>query len=115
MFDYNRKLNPKQKVLTRAQFLKLVENHHLGMSGTAPVVKFFAAGSATWLLSELDPETGIAFGLCDLGMGFPELGSVTLDELIETGRVERDLHFNTSKRMPHWERHAAIHGNLVGV
>ncbi|OSZ82083.1 hypothetical protein CAP35_02090 [Chitinophagaceae bacterium IBVUCB1] len=35
-----------------------------------------------WLISELDPENpNIAFGLCDLGMGFPELGSVDLEEL----------------------------------
>jgi hypothetical protein len=43
-----------------------------------PVVKLFVPwGAATWLLSELDPEDeDIAFGLCDLGFGCPELGSV---------------------------------------
>jgi hypothetical protein len=36
---------------------------------------------ATWLLTELDPEDpDIAFGLCDLGMGSPELGSMRLVE-----------------------------------
>ncbi len=35
-----------------------------------------------WLLSELDPEEpDIAFGLCDLGFGFPELGSVSISEI----------------------------------
>ena len=45
-----------------------------------PVVKLFCPwGAATWLLSELDPEDeDIAFGLCDLGFGCPELGSVRL-------------------------------------
>lgn len=33
----------------------------------------------TWLLTELDPD--IAFGLCDLGPGFPELGSVQLSDI----------------------------------
>lgn len=48
-----------------------------------PVVKLFTPdAAATWLLTELDHEDpGIAFGLCDLGMGYPELGYVSLDEL----------------------------------
>jgi Protein of unknown function (DUF2958) len=65
-----------------------------------PVVKLFCPwNGATWLLTELDPEDpDIAFGLCDLGMGFPELGSVRLSELaaiVDPGglRIERDVHF----------------------
>jgi Protein of unknown function (DUF2958) len=27
----------------------------------------------TWLLTELDPDHELAFGLCDLGMGVPRL------------------------------------------
>ena len=48
-----------------------------------PVVKLFTPwGGCTWLLRELDPENpDIAFGLCDLGMGCPELGSVSLAEI----------------------------------
>jgi hypothetical protein len=65
-----------------------------------PVVKLFTPDAGcTWLLTELDPEdTDIAFGLCDLGMGYPELGCVRISEL-ESVRgklglpVERDLHF----------------------
>jgi hypothetical protein len=65
-----------------------------------PVVKLFTPdGACTWLLSELDPDApDIAFGLCDLGMGFPELGSVSISEIESVhGRlglpIERDLHF----------------------
>jgi hypothetical protein len=66
-----------------------------------PVVKLFTpTGGCTWLLTELDPDApDIAFGLCDLGMGFPELGSVSIDE-IESAcfslgvPVEIDLHFS---------------------
>ena len=66
----------------------------------APVVKLFTPDAAcTWLLTELDPdEPDHAFGLCDLGMGFPELGTVSLNELAALrGKlglpVERDLWF----------------------
>lgn len=72
----------------------------------APVVKLFA-GDATWLLSELDPYyDDIAFGLCDLGMGEPELGSVSISELEDVSHptlgipyVERDEHFVPSYPM----------------
>lgn len=65
-----------------------------------PVVKLFTPdANCTWLLTELDPEEpDIAFGLCDLGFGCPELGTVRISEL-ESVRgqlgmpVERDLHF----------------------
>src|SRR5690606_26242144 len=48
-----------------------------------PVVKLFDPnGSAVWLLAEIDPaEPSRAYGLCDLGQGFPELGYVDLGEL----------------------------------
>ena len=69
-----------------------------------PVVKLFTPDAgATWLLTELYPDDpDIAFGLCDLGLGFPELGTVRLSELAELrGKlglpVERDLHFTAKK------------------
>ncbi len=48
-----------------------------------PVVALFTPdANATWLLTELDPaEPDLAFGLCDLGLGFPELGYVSISEL----------------------------------
>ena len=65
-----------------------------------PVVKLFTPDAhATWLLAELDPDDGdTAFGLCDLGMGMPELGYVRLSDLQSIRGpmnlpVERDLHF----------------------
>ena len=41
-----------------------------------PVVKLFTPDpGAIWLLTELDPDDAdTAFGLCDLGLGCPELG-----------------------------------------
>ena len=65
-----------------------------------PVVKFFdPTGAATWLITEMMPdEPDILFGLCDLGMGCPELGYVSLSALQSVkGRlglgIERDLYF----------------------
>lgn len=78
----------------------LLANRQARERDPVPVVKFFnPAGAATWLIAEMDPgEPDILFGLCDLGMGFPELGSVNLSELESVkGRlgfgIERDLHF----------------------
>jgi hypothetical protein len=68
-----------------------------------PVVKLFTPDAqCTWLLTELDPDGGLAFGLCDLGMGEPELGYVSLLELAAVrGKlglpIERDLHFVANK------------------
>jgi hypothetical protein len=52
----------------------------------------------------LAPTTDIAFGLCDLGMGCPELGNVSLSELAEVRGglglpVERDPHFRARKTL----------------
>lgn len=65
-----------------------------------PVAKLFTPDAgATWLLTELDYEDpSIAFGLCDLGLGFPELGYVSLEELKEVRGplglpIERDKYF----------------------
>ena len=96
------------KLLTKAQYLKLLANgQSLQDSCTLkPVVKLFTPDAqCTWLLSEILPDDpDIAFGLCDLGMGFPELGTVSFTELQQVrGRlglpVERDLHFKADKTL----------------
>jgi hypothetical protein len=78
-----------------------------------PVVKLFTPdASATWLLAELDPDDpDIAFGLCDLGLGFPELGSVRLSEIASVcGRlglpVERDLYFKADRPLSQYAEEA---------
>lgn len=61
------------------------------------IVKFFnPCGIGTWWAVEFDPETRIFFGKADLG--FPELGSFSLDELLNYKGplglgIERDLFF----------------------
>ncbi len=82
-------------------------------SDFVPVVKLFTPDAGcTWLLTELDPEDpDIAFGLCDLGAGYPELGSVRISELESVrGRlglpVERDLHFTATHTLSTYARAA---------
>ena len=71
-----------------------------------PIVKLFTPdANCTWLLSELDPENpDIAFGLCDLGMGYTELGSVSISEIAGVRgplglSIERDLHFKAKQSL----------------
>ena len=85
-----------------------------------PVIKLFTPdGGATWLLSEIDPEApDIAFGLCDLGLGFPELGTVSLAELASVrGRlglpVERDRFFEAEKPLSAYTDEAFRQGRIV--
>ena len=97
---YEQHLFPAMDLLTSADRQRLLANGRIRDRDHAPVVKLFTPdANATWLLSEISPsEPNIAFGLCDLGMGFPELGNVDLNEIGEiTGRyglpVEREEHF----------------------
>ena len=85
-----------------------------------PVVKLFTPDAgATWLLTEIDPnDHDHAFGLCDPGLGFPELGYVSLAELQAVrGRfglpVERDLHFKATKTISAYAREARLAGRIV--
>ena len=84
-----------------------------------PVVKLFTPDAGcTWLLTEIDPEDDdIAFGLCDLGMGTPELGSVRISEL-ESVRgklglpIERDRYFEADKTLSAYADDARVHGRV---
>ncbi len=85
-----------------------------------PVVKLFTPDAGcTWLLSELDPDDpDIAFGLCDLGMGCPELGYVSLAELRAVRGalklpIERDLHFVPAKTISAYADEAREAGRIV--
>ena len=95
-------------LFTKAQREQLLDNgrRQAAVKGTPdeidfrPVVKLFnPVGAATWLLTEIDPDDEtVAWGLCDLGMGFPEFGTVSLTELSDYRGgfglgIERDLHF----------------------
>ena len=76
-------------LFTEQTWNKLLENGQLRKQDEAfdpePVVKLFGLpGEATWLLTEIDPESpDIAFGLCDLNLGCAELGTVSLSEITD--------------------------------
>src|SRR5690242_887191 len=90
-----------------------------------PVVKYFdPCGAATWIITELMPaesddvEPDMLFGLCDLGMGCPELGYVSLAELRSvTGRlalgIERDLYFRAWYPLSVYAHAAHRRGRIV--
>lgn len=85
-----------------------------------PVVKLFTPDAqAIWLLSALYPvDPDIAFGLCDLGMGFPELGDVSLSELRGLRGpcglpVERDLSFIAGKTINEYAREPYAAGRIT--
>lgn len=99
-----RRRSPSADLIPPNQRTALLANGRRSTAGEDidphPVVKLFTPdANATWLLTELDPgEPDRAFGLCDLGLGFPELGYVALSELRalrgQLGLpVERDEHF----------------------
>ena len=84
-----------------------------------PVVRLFLPeGGATWLITELDPQNpDIAFGLCDLGAGFPELGYVSISELSDLRTrlglpVERDRHWTPEKRLSEYTEEASRLGHI---
>jgi hypothetical protein len=91
-----------------------------GEADHLPVVKFFnPVGSATWLITEMMPdEPDILFGLCDLGMGYPELGTVSLAELQSVKTrfglgIERDLYFTPRFPLSVYARAAQIAGRTT--
>src|SRR4051812_43607908 len=111
-------------LITAAQRAELLVNGARSARGedidTPPVVKLFTPdASATWLLTELDPaDPDRAFGLCDLGLGGPELGWVSLAELTTVrGRlglpVERDLHFVADRPLSAYTEDAQGAGRIT--
>ena len=83
-----------------------------------PVVKLFTPDAqCTWLLTELGLDD-IAFGLCDLGLGGPELGYVSMTELRALRGplglpIERDEHFDADKPLSAYADEARQHGRTV--
>lgn len=112
------------KLITDEQRAQLLANGRQSLEqdnfDPAPVVKLFTPDAgATWLLAEMDPDDhDHVFGLCDLGLGYPELGWVSLAEIaVLRGRlglsVERDRHFNPQKQLSVYAREARLAGRIV--
>jgi hypothetical protein len=85
-----------------------------------PVVKLFTPDAhATWLLAALDPADGdTAWGLCDLGIGMPELGTIRLSDLAAivgplNRPVLRDQHFQPTRTLSEYTRLARLNGSIL--
>jgi hypothetical protein len=121
------------KIFTKNVLAKLAKNGSASRAAMAgghnhrapdhkPVVKVFNPyGGATWLLTESDPdEPDRLFGLCDLGMGEPELGYVLRSELeglrISIGGhglpLERDQYFEADKTLSEYADAANQKGRI---
>lgn len=89
--------------LTRAQLPDLYATEETPAEEKIIKARLFALGSAaTWLIAEMDPESGLMFGYADLRGDGPdggaEWGYASLDELealtfCGIPRVELDAHF----------------------
>ena len=113
-----------QALITDEQRAQLLANGRASAEGQdidpLPIVKLFTPDAhATWLLTELDPEDGdTAFGLCDVGIGMPELGTVRISELASIVGplklpVERDLYFVAQRTLSDYARLARINGSII--
>lgn len=83
-----------------------------------PVLKLFnPAGPGTWLITEIADDGDTLFGLCDLDMGFPELGSISLSEITSVKlpfglTIERDISFEGRVPISRWTELARRTGSI---
>lgn len=100
---------------------QLMQNNLFRDTDHVPVVKFFLPGTAcTWLITELEQDGDTLFGLCDLGLGEPELGYVSLTELQSVRTrlglgVERDLHWQGKAPLSRYADAARASREIVDV
>lgn len=108
-------------LFTKAQLNQLFKNGSDPDKDHSPVVRLFLTNSeCTWLISELYiDKPGLAFGLCDLGLGFPELGYCFFDELQELempgegNRLGADGQFHGKFPMSAYAAAARKHGRVI--
>ena len=60
-----------------------VENWTGDYNDFNPVVHLVSPAGMQYLITEYHEENGTFFALCDLGAGFPEIGSTSAQELLE--------------------------------
>ncbi|CAN7686999.1 DUF2958 domain-containing protein [Cupriavidus necator] len=104
----------------RAQLLTNGQAYAAGHAGDPlPVVRLFAPDAhATWLLAALDPADGdTAYGLCDVGIGMPELGHVKVSDLASiVGPLKRpilrDLYFQPTRPLSEYAQLARLDGSI---
>jgi hypothetical protein len=88
-----------------------------GSDPIPPLKLFNPVGPGVWLITELDADGDTLFGLCDLDMGRPELGSVSLSELMSVRlplgfTIERDAGFQGRVPLSRWAAIAHRTGSI---
>lgn len=101
-----------------------IANEAIAIDGNTPnfkpVIKLYNLyGSQVWLLTEIDPENfDKAFGLCDLGVGTPELGYISIEEIMTNPiplnfELKHDEHFKPKYQISTYADKARIEGYIV--
>jgi Protein of unknown function (DUF2958) len=114
----NNERTPKRLKLKRQRVHRAAIDRQDQALDFKPVVKLFTPDAqCAWLLTELGLDD-IAFGLCDVGLGTPELGYVSMRELRELRGplglpIERDLHFEADKPISAYADEARARGHIV--
>ncbi|WP_186139493.1 DUF2958 domain-containing protein [Burkholderia gladioli] len=112
-----------QPLVTVEQRAQLLANGEARAAGQGidplPVVRLFTPDAhTTWLLAALDPADGdTAWGLIDLGIGMPALGTVKLSDLAgivgpQRRPVLRDLYFHAARPLSEYLQLAQRDGSI---
>lgn len=115
---------PLPAFLPEEIFQALPANGHRTAGGDQfdpqPLAKLITPDAqATWLLTEIDPDDeDRAFGLCDLGLGMPEVGWVSLSQLAALRGpmglpIERDEWFVANAELSVYAASARLDGRIV--
>jgi hypothetical protein len=99
---------------------RLLANAQARADDPLPVLRLFTPDAhATWLLAALDPADGdTAWGLIDLGIGLPALGTVKLSDLAgivgpNKQPVMRDRYFQPTRPLSDYVRLAQENGSIA--
>ncbi len=108
--------------LTEQQRAQMIANGAARARGETidphPVVKLYTLDAgAVWLLVDLDEDDDRAYGLCDAGTGFPELGHVSLSALEAVRgprglRIVADPHFKARQPLSAYTADAIRNGSI---
>lgn len=114
-------MNPLITDEQRARLLANGEARAIGQCiDPLPVVRLFTPDAhVTWLLVSVDPADGdTCWGLIDLGIGMPDLGTVQLSALASImgpnkQPVMRDRYFQAARPLSEYVRLAQANGSIT--
>jgi hypothetical protein len=106
------------KLLTKEIEKKLKKNYDNQNDQDVVLKLFNPIGQQTWLITQIEPNNEIMWGLADIGMGFCEYGTISLSEIKSLKSpfglsIERDSHFSGGK-VKDFQRYYETHNSLNG-